>query len=177
MRKTLSPLVALCILCVFLAAAPASAQGPSTTGVLFDSFWVFLVDGQVSPEGVCFVQEDCDAGGSVQCSGTTCSAAQEWVECDGQRTYCPCQASVTCYGGTTISCTGSGGSRPGICIEGTYTVNCDESITYCPVTCTAECLDGLTQCVGYTGPYACFGKANLYITCDGRQYFCTDPVF
>lgn len=177
MRTTLSVLVSVCVLCLILAAAPAAAQGPSTTGGLFNSFWALLVDGQVTPEGVCYVQEDCDAGGSVECFGTTCSAAQEWVECDGQRTYCPCQASVTCYGGTTISCTGSGGRRPGICEEGAYYVNCDEHTTYCPVTCTAACDGGWPQCSGHLGSGACFEKGNppLYIECDGHHYDCIGP--
>ena len=179
MRTTLSVLVALCILCVLLAAAPASAQGPSATRNLFDSFSVFLADGQVSPEGVCYVHEDCDAGGYVECSGMSCSAEQEYVECDGQRTYCPCQASVTCYAGTTVSCTSDGGSRPDLCEEGPYYVTCDERSTYyCPVTCTAECDGGFPRCSGHLGPGACFekGLVPLYIECDGRHYDCIEPL-
>lgn len=176
MNKTLPGLAVVCIVGAVLFSGAASAQGPTLSGDLFHSFWTLLADGQISPEGVCYVHEDCDAGGSVDCSGTNCSAGQEWVECDGQRTYCPCEASVTCYGGTTISCTASGGSRPGICEEGSYYVNCNEHVTYCPVTCTAECEDG-THCDGYGGPWSCFEKGwpPIYIECDGRHYDCNGP--
>lgn len=42
----------------------------------------------------CTVSRDCADGSPISCSGDTCSSGSDnygWVECDGNRTYCPTQ--------------------------------------------------------------------------------------
>lgn len=112
---------------------------------------------------------DCTQGADVFCSGTTCNAVNQncpagvrgYVECDGNRTYCPecqgCQALAVCTQGPNVSCTG-GSNCSAVdqnCPFQQGYVNCDGNYTFCGTCpCThfqckqgCSCPGGISICV------------------------------
>jgi hypothetical protein len=170
----------LSVLLVLVTVAPLSAAPAEDPDTLLKGLWWLDAEDPISAAGPCYVKEYCDAGGYVECWGndpsSTCTAGPEYVECDGERTECPCQASLNCYGGP-ISCTGGGPINE--CEVGENFVNCNEHYTYCPVTCTAQCDGGFPSCNGYNGP-TCFEKTisqgTVYIECDGERTYCDEVL-
>lgn len=82
----------------------------------------------------CSVNTHCSNGSTISCTGSqTCSSQNgQWVECDGQRTYCPvppCTAEVWCDDGTYLSCMGS---SPSSCQEDSCLIYCDGQRYACP---------------------------------------------
>ena len=125
-------------------------------------------------EGAVFLFSDCQAncteGADVFCSGTTCNAVnqncpagvQGYVECDGNRTYCPtcpsCQAQAVCTEGPNVSCTGgsncsavdqncSVGQQGYVQCDGNYTfcASCPCTFQQCRQGCS--CPGGFSTCV------------------------------
>jgi len=74
----------------------------------------------------------CYGGTSISCTGhLTCSSGLGWVECDGERTYCP-PCTVSCWD-PSRTCT----SQVGDCeIWGSpsdpYQIRCDDQVIFCP---------------------------------------------
>lgn len=88
----------------------------------------------VSAPGDCSVSLECPDGTILQCDGTnySCTTGSNYVECNGQRTYCPsqqCTARVFCReAGCDVICSSSNGD----CHEGPDYVRCDGQTTQCP---------------------------------------------
>lgn len=79
----------------------------------------------------CTIYLTCPAGDQIACSNANndCSSGNYWVECGGNRTYCPpCLASTECkYGKPPVSCW----SQVGDChVDYLFGVSCDG--TYYP---------------------------------------------
>lgn len=171
-RKSLLPLL---VILVAFCGTPLVAESPSDSELVAAGFSLREPVEPVESMATCYVFEDCDLGGYVHCYGTTCSAGPEWVKCDGVRTWCPCQASLTCPGGgPTISCQTTAG-RLRDCEVGPTWVSCNERITYCPVVCTAStnCGSFSISCQGRI-PGSCTSKPGFWVQCDGIQHNCTD---
>lgn len=129
------------------------------------------------PAASCYVKEYCDLGGFIDCSGVNCSAGPEWIKCDGTTTYCPCEARLTCPGGTEISCQTTAGRFQDCEVSTTY-VSCNERITYCPIECSAttDCGSFNISCQGRI-PGSCSSKPGLWVECDGFRRNCDDLIF
>lgn len=170
-------LALLAIAVVFTVTAPIHAEEVPRSSSELEAALFFPASEVEWASGPCSVTEYCALGGSVSCNGgSTCSAGDDKVTCDGTTYYCACEASLTCPDGTPISCQTQNGSRFNICEVGPHYVNCDEHLTYCPVACTAstECSGGFSiSCNGYQ-PNSCFEKTGFYIECDGVRRSCDD---
>lgn len=76
------------------------------------------VEQGIGAMAACTASADCLAGGTVNCQGNnncsaqdqTCLSCEGWVECDGNRTYCPaceqctfnqCRQGCSCPGGVS----------------------------------------------------------------------------
>lgn len=107
MRKALQLCVALAV--VFFALSPAAEAS------------------------TCTISQQCPNGTTVRCSGPagTCSSGSNYVQCNGQRTYCTqsCSASYQCAYGGFISCY----SNTGGCFTDTFseTVYCGSNSLSC----------------------------------------------
>lgn len=83
----------------------------------------------------CSVNTHCSSGSTISCTGSSScnSSPGNWVECDGNRTYCPppssCTASVYCDDGSYLQCTGSSSTS---CIEDSCYIICDGQRLSCP---------------------------------------------
>lgn len=111
-------------------AAPAEAPQLSAPTCQPGAPAVTLPDGQEPLFLDSFCQADCTEGSDVSCSGATCSAVnqncsigqQGYVECDGNRTYCP---TCPCVGCTLFQC------RQGC--------SCPGGVSVCVDQCACEC--------------------------------------
>lgn len=132
----------LCALALLLAAlaSPVLADGGAVLPVLAGEICV-AAGGHATEEGLGDVQAlyvcqvtytGCYAGIPITCYGDeTCSSGAGWVECDGNRTYCP-PCTVSCWE-PSRTCT----SQVGDCeIWGTpsdpYKIRCDTVVIGCP---------------------------------------------
>ena len=89
-----------------------------------------------APRASCTVSNDCDAQPTISCTSSVgnCHSGSNWVECDGNRTYCAappatCTISTSCPSGGGVSCTG------------TASYGC-----YKMTNCWVECSTGLFRC-------------------------------
>lgn len=86
----------------------------------------------------CSVSQQCPNGSTVSCSGPTgtCTTGSNYVQCNGNRTYCasqpqPCGISYTCEYGGELICSSSTGRCYTFENE---TFGCDDKVMSC-----AEC--------------------------------------
>ncbi|MCB1032692.1 MAG: hypothetical protein KDD47_02530 [Acidobacteria bacterium] len=127
----------LCCFCLTFAIAVGAAQPdpePAATQSKEPVFTTAIQDEAQPPEEsmTCNVSySPCYGGGSISCSGTYCSAGPFWVECDGNRTYCP-PCTVSCWD-TSRQCT----SPIGDCevfgsASDPFKIRCDSTTIHCP---------------------------------------------
>jgi hypothetical protein len=63
------------------------AASPSFTPIGSGAIW--------TTHNGCHANLTCESNCQISCSGTTCSVGTDYVECDGQRKYCPtCEVSA-----------------------------------------------------------------------------------
>ncbi len=69
---------------------------------------VFFALSSNAEASTCTISQQCQNGTTVSCSGPagTCSSGSNYVQCNGQRTYCTqsCSASYRCSYGGWIAC-------------------------------------------------------------------------
>lgn len=112
----LAPAASACI-----AAAPSQGAASQT---------------EFSAQGPCTVTNECNDADlcAISCSSESgdCHSDANWVECDGERTYCdsdcPCSASATCSDGSTLYCEGADYCQA---FDDCW-VWCDDQRTWCP---------------------------------------------
>jgi hypothetical protein len=118
-----------------IGAAPAQGEPSLLTDPETGGEEIFL--------GPCSASLDCGDGNVISCTGSnTCTASDfgGYVECDGQRTYCPNRCTVSlfcsceCRSGT-IFCS----SNSGNCQKSGGSITCDGFTITCDRFCSRPC--------------------------------------
>ena len=123
-------LIGSLVFLLILGAVAAQAAGPASQTAV-----PMVADFATGPlvfttaDG-CTASLTCPSGAYLYCSSPvpgTCTAASNYVECNGQRTYCPaCTAEKECCDGSWVYCEGN------VCSQLFRGVRCDGIAYLCP---------------------------------------------